>query len=173
MAWQRAGEPVWTGPGRLQGIERLSGKPIPAAGMEAQRLRDAAALPAAAPCHVSGGLSAVARPASATPLPPVRRGDRGRLLERPAARPARVPKPHRRDTCVAPGNVPLTRSGRKASTGRTAVSLAGAADMIPGRNRPVHNRDERIIATVTVTTPTTSMMAPLAIIARKGTLPEP
>lgn len=74
---------------------------------------------------------------------------------------------------MAPGNVPLTRSGRKASTGRTAVSLAGAADVIPDQTGNVHNRDERIIATVTVTTPTTSMMAPLAIIARKGTLPEP
>ena len=43
----------------------------------------------------------------------------------------------------------------------------------PVSNRPAHNRDASTIAAVTVMTPTTSMMAPLAIIARNGTLPEP
>jgi hypothetical protein len=101
VARQCAGQPVRRAAGMLPRLERLSGKPLPAAPLEAQRVRDAAALPAATPCVVPGGLPAVARPAGATPLPPVRRGDRGRLLARPAARPARVPKPHRRDTCVA------------------------------------------------------------------------
>ena len=101
VAWQRSGVSVRRTAGVLPGLERLSGPSLPAAPLEAQRLRDAAPLPATAAWPVPGWLYAVTHPAGAPPLPPVRRGDRGGLLARLAARPARVPKPPRRDTCVA------------------------------------------------------------------------